>query len=132
MIIRLPNPARWRRSGPALLLCWSLACGGGWAAEAITNAPPPFAKGSLGSLDLIHKSLSLQTKDGEQTFGWTERTYFFWGKQKITADKLKVGDLVAVRHYRGAEGQLLILRLKLYRDGVGGLPEPEPLPQPPK
>jgi len=99
------------------------------AAAPVTNSPPPFAKGTLVKIDQFTRTLTLQTRHGERTFIWTGRSLLFLGKQRLTTDQLKPGDLVGLRHATDPAGRLVILRLKVYRDGQGRLPEPVPLPE---
>src|SRR5579871_1248049 len=61
------------------------------------RAKSPIAKGTLQDIDLYRHELKLKTQDGVRSFLYTTRTYVFRGKEKITADKLKVGETIAVR-----------------------------------
>lgn len=80
------------------------------------DAPPeprsPFAKGPIEKIDLAHKLLTLKTRDRLETFAWTERTYVFRGKEKISAEKLKQGEIVAVRFSTDEQGQFVAQRIK--------------------
>ena len=90
---------------------------------AVTNAPPapakrfvlppPFARGTLAQLDLTAKQLTLTTDDGPRTFTFTSATYLFRGKQKITADQLKLNELIRLNYYTNDLHQLAIRRLKV-------------------
>ena len=73
---------------------------------------PPLAKGPIEKIDLVHQLLTLKTRDGLETFMWTENTYIFRGKVKISADKLKPGEIIALRFYAGDQGQRLVQRIK--------------------
>lgn len=88
---------------------------GSKAAATTTNAPalpPPFAKGQLVKLDLINKQLTLKLKDGPHTFILTERTYIFRGKEKITPDKLKINEIIALNFYADDAGRAFVRRIK--------------------
>ena len=78
------------------------------------RAKPTFAKGTLKEVDLLRHQLKLTTGDGVQTFTYTARTYLFRDKEKITADKLKVGDIVALRFETDKDGNTTVIRLKTY------------------
>lgn len=82
------------------------------------------AKGSIEKLDLVHKLLTLKTRDGLQTFTWTERTYIFRGKEKISADKLKQGEIIALRFYTDEQGQRVVQRIKAAPAEPPANPEP--------
>lgn len=84
----------------------------GTAGEINTQPPPPFAKGPVARIDLINKQLTLKLKDGEHTFTITDQTYIFRGKEKITADKLKLGEIIALSFYTDAAGRTLVRRIK--------------------
>ena len=78
------------------------------------RAKVPIAKGILKEVDLLRHQLTLTTGDGVRTFTYTARTYMFRGKEKITADKLKVGDVVALRIETDKDGNTTVFRLKTY------------------
>lgn len=114
-----------------VLLGFALATGPRASAAPRTNSPSPFAKGTITELDQRRQALTILTKKGKlASFGWTDRTYIFLGKQKLSADKLVVGDRVAIRHDNGPDGQRLVVRMKVYRDDQPGRLEPDPLPTP--
>ena len=92
--------------------------------DAKPEPRPPFAKGPIEKIDLANKHLTLKTRDGSETIAWTERTYVFRGKEKISADKLKQGEIVAVRFTTGEQGRLVAVRIK------AALPPQEPNPNP--
>ena len=125
----LPNRLSARRSRGLVLIIGLVAAAGATAAPA-TNAPAPFAQGRLETIDLFNKTLVLQTKQGPSSFAWTERTFIFFGKQQLPAEKLKPGDQLAIRHYPGPDGTMFILRMKVYRNGEGRPPEPVPISSP--
>jgi Cu/Ag efflux protein CusF len=92
-----------------------------WSATETTRedagqrrAKPPTAKGMLKEVDLLRHQLTLTTEDGMRTFTYTARTYMFRDKEKITADKLKVGDVVALRIETDKDGNATVIRLKTY------------------
>jgi Cu/Ag efflux protein CusF len=78
------------------------------------RAKLPIAKGTLKEVDLLRHQLKLTTEDGVQTFTYTARTYMFRDKDKITADKLKVGEIVALRFETDKDGNTTIIRIKTY------------------
>ena len=89
------------------------------------RAKSPTAKGTLKEVDLLRHQLTLTTGDGVRAFTYTARTYMFRGKEKITADKLKVGDVVALRFDIDEAGTATVIRLKTYS------PTPTPDTAPP-
>jgi hypothetical protein len=72
----------------------------------------PVAKGTLQDIDLLRRQLKLKTEDGVRTFTYTGRTYIFRDKQKITPDKLKVGEVIAVRFDTDKDGNHTVTRIK--------------------
>jgi Cu/Ag efflux protein CusF len=87
-----------------------------FAASARADDPGnhyPFAAGTIKSVDASGKLLTITTPAGTQTLGVTERTYLFRGKEKLTADKLKVGEVVKINYYTNETGQAFIRRLKV-------------------
>ena len=78
------------------------------------RAKLPFAKGTIGSIDLLRHQLKLKTEDGVRTFIFTANTYIFRGKEKITPDGLKAGETIALRFFTDTDGQTVIQRIKAY------------------
>ena len=76
------------------------------------RAQAPIAKGVIEAIDLLRHQLKLKTEDGLRTFTYTSRTYIFRDKQKIPADNLKVGEIVALRFNTDKDGNVLVLRIK--------------------
>jgi hypothetical protein len=74
----------------------------------------PFAKGTLTGIDFLRHELRLKTADGAQTFLYTPRTYIFRDKDKITVDKLKIGEIVAVRFTTNNDDISTLVRIKVY------------------
>ena len=70
------------------------------------------AKGALKEVDLLRHQLKLTTEDGLRTFIYTARTYIFRDKDKITVDKLKRGEIIAVRFDTDKDGNATIIRIK--------------------
>lgn len=73
-----------------------------------------FAKGTLTNIDLLRHELKLKTVDGVQTYSYTLRTYIFRDKDKVTVDKLKIGEIIAVRFNTDNNGVSTIVRIKAY------------------
>lgn len=73
----------------------------------------PFAAGTIQKLDIDAKSLTFLTTNGPQTMTVSDRTYMFRGKDKLTFDKLKVGDPIKINYSTNATGQAVIRRLKV-------------------
>jgi Cu/Ag efflux protein CusF len=86
----------------------------------------PFAKGTLADIDFRLHRLRLKTVDGVRTFIYTERTYIFRGKDKVAADSLKAGEIIAVRFNTGSDGVSTLVRIKAYGPPVPGAPPPGP------
>jgi Cu/Ag efflux protein CusF len=84
---------------------------------AQTDSAPsliPFTKGVLEKVNLANKQLVVRVEQSSHTFQWTDRTYVFRGKEKISPAQLKTNDVVALRVDRGPGGQLMIRRMKTY------------------
>jgi hypothetical protein len=73
----------------------------------------PFAAGTIRKVDASGKLLIIATPAGSQTLAVTERTYLFRGKEKLTVDRLKVGEVVKINYYTNETGQAFIRRLKV-------------------
>jgi Cu/Ag efflux protein CusF len=87
-----------------------------------TNLPPPserypFASGRVERLDLGSQRISLKTSIGARTFEVTARTYIFRGKEKITLDKLRIGDELKLSYRTNELGQALVERIKADQTG---------------
>jgi hypothetical protein len=80
----------------------------------LRRAHLPFVKGTLVANDLLRRILKVRTEDGTRTFFFTENTYIFHGKVKITADKLTVGEIIALRFDTDGEGRDMVRRVKAY------------------
>jgi hypothetical protein len=83
-----------------------------------TNLPPPargypFARGTLERLNTGTRQLSVRTPDGTRNFEVTPRTYIFRGKDKITFDKLTIGENLKLNYYTNQLGQALVRRIKV-------------------
>jgi len=76
------------------------------------RAKLPIAKGTIKEIDLLRHQLKLTTEDGPRTFTYTSRTYIFRDKEKITADNLKVGEVIALRFNTDKDGNVVVLRIK--------------------
>jgi hypothetical protein len=74
----------------------------------------PVAKGTLLDVDLLRHQLKLQTQDGVRTFTYTTRTYVFRDKEKIGAEKLKVGETIAVRFNTDKDGVTTLTHVKAH------------------
>jgi Cu/Ag efflux protein CusF len=96
------------------------------AEDAKPEPRAPFTKGPIEKIDLAHKLLTLKTRDRLETFTWTERTYVFRGKEKISVDKLKQGEIVALRFYTDEQGQLVAQRIKAAPPPQEASPNPTP------
>ena len=73
----------------------------------------PFAKGIVEKLDLAAKRVTVRTDHGPRAFDLTPRTYIFRGKDKLTFDKLKLGDSIKLNYYTNDLGQALVRRIKV-------------------
>lgn len=83
------------------------------AAHAAEPEPrASFAGGPIQAIDLAAKHITILTTNGAASFLLAPNTYIFHGKEKLTADKLKVGDNIRLTWYRDANGQRLIRRIK--------------------
>jgi Cu/Ag efflux protein CusF len=88
----------------------------------------PFAKGTLKGIDFLRHELKLKTVDGVRTFTYTPRTYIFRDKDKVTVDKLKIGEIIALSFNTGNDGVSTVVRIKAYGPPVPGAPPPGPEP----
>jgi hypothetical protein len=86
----------------------------------------PFAKGTLTDIDFQQHALRVKTVDGVRTFIYTPRTYIFRDKVKITIDKLKVGEVIALRFRTENDGTSTIIRIKAYGTPTADAPQPGP------
>jgi len=73
----------------------------------------PFAGGLIVRLDDAAKQIIV--KDGTNTwrFTVTDQTYLLNGVERLSFDKLKVGNPVKLNYYTNATGQAVIRRLKI-------------------
>jgi len=78
------------------------------------RAKLPLAKGTLKEVDLLRHQLKVATEDGVRMFTYTARTYMFRDKDKITPDKMKVGEIVALRFETDKDGNIVVTRIKTY------------------
>jgi Cu/Ag efflux protein CusF len=93
-----------------------VSAGGGDRSDAKPKHPAdtyPFAKGIIAKLDLPAQRLTLQTEQGSRAFELTPRTYIFRGKEKLTPDKLKIGDSIKLNYHTNDLGHALIRRIKI-------------------
>jgi hypothetical protein len=88
---------------------------------AVAAPAVPFSKGRLETLDVAHKTLTIQTKNGSQTFRLTDQTRIFHGKEGLALDLLKTGDVVAVRFALDEHGDRVARIIKL---DIGTEPSP--------
>jgi Cu/Ag efflux protein CusF len=110
------------RPAPGIVPVVVIALGLGYVAPLLrsqqTNSPPPserypFASGTIERLDLGSKRLGIKTPKGARSFDVTIRTYIFRGKEKLTLDKLKIGDKIKLSYYTNELGQTLVKRIKV-------------------
>ncbi len=73
----------------------------------------PFAAGTIQTVDKSGKIFTLATAKGPLTVALTDRTYLYRGKEKLTADKLKLGDSVKINYFTNETGQAFVRRLKV-------------------
>jgi Cu/Ag efflux protein CusF len=76
------------------------------------RAKSNIAKGAIKEIDLLRRQIKVTTEDGLRTFTYSSRTYIFRDKEKITADNLKVGEVIALRFTTDNDGNVLVLRIK--------------------
>ena len=76
------------------------------------RAKSNIAKGTIKEIDLLRRQIKVTTEDGLRTFTYTSRTYIFRDKEKIAADNLKVGEVIALRFNTDKDGNVLVLRIK--------------------
>jgi hypothetical protein len=88
---------------------------------AVVAFPVPFSKGRLETLDIAHKILTIRTKYGSETFHLTDHTKVFHGKEGLALDRLRTGDVVAVRFALDEHGDREARIIKL---DVGTEPSP--------
>lgn len=73
----------------------------------------PFAGGPIVRLDAASKQITLQTGATPKRFTVTDQTYLLNGTERLSFDKLKLGDSVKINYYTNETGQALIRRLKI-------------------
>ncbi|MGD1018037.1 MAG: hypothetical protein ABSA12_01835 [Verrucomicrobiia bacterium] len=86
----------------------------------------PFAKGTLTDIDFQRHELRLRTADGVRTFAYTPRTYIFRDKDKVTVDKLKTGEIIALRFTTDNDGVSTVVRIKAYGTPAAAATPPGP------
>ena len=103
-----------------LLVAWAVASSatGVWAQQTPSPSPPTeqrhgLAGGTIVAIDLAAKRLTVKTAEGSAVFGLASNTYIFRGKDKLTPDKLKEGDIIKLSWYRDAVGQVYVRRIKI-------------------
>lgn len=77
------------------------------------GAALPFAKGPLEKIDLAKKQIVIREATGPREFAYTDRTYFYRGKQKIGPDQLTTGEVVAVRFRADDTGHEIVTHVKI-------------------
>jgi hypothetical protein len=93
------------------------------AEDAPAQKKPPLAKGHIQKIELGKKLLVIETKNGPETFILTDAAYIFRAKEKLSANKLKPGDLIALSYYVDTDDRRVVRRIKVVA--------PEPLPPSP-
>jgi Cu/Ag efflux protein CusF len=83
------------------------------SADSPRRSPLPIAKGVIEEIDLLRHQVKIKTEDGSKTFTYTTRTYVFRDKERITADSLKVGEVLALRFAPDADGNVVVVRMKV-------------------
>jgi hypothetical protein len=78
--------------------------------------PSPFAKGAILQIDRNSQLFLLDTPDGPREFLWTPKTYVFRGKEKLSMDKLRVGDHIKLAFRTNERGQAEVKRIKVDMD----------------
>ena len=84
------------------------------------------AKGTLEDIDYLRHELKLKMASGLRTFTYTPRTYIFRDKDKITLDKLKIGEVIALQYRTGDDGIRTVVRIKAYGAPTAAGPPPGP------
>jgi Cu/Ag efflux protein CusF len=75
--------------------------------------PSPFAKGTILEMDPRSQSFALETPDGVRTFVWTVHTYVYRGKEKLSMEKLQVGDHIKLSFSTNEHGKAEVKRIKV-------------------
>jgi Cu/Ag efflux protein CusF len=78
-----------------------------------SNNHYPFAAGKIEKMDLSARQITIHAPDGLQTYVVTERTYVYRGKEKLSFEKLRVGDFIKLNYFTNETGQVAIRRLKV-------------------
>ena len=86
----------------------------------------PFVKGTLKGIDFLRHELRLKTADGVRTFTYTPRTYIFRDKDKVTVDKLKIGEIIALSFNTDNDGVSTVVRIKAYGTPAAAATPPGP------
>ena len=73
----------------------------------------PFAKGTILQIDPRSQSFALDTPDGPRSFVWTIHTYVYRGKEKLSMEKLQVGDHIKLSFSKNELGQSEVKRIKV-------------------
>jgi len=73
----------------------------------------PFAKGTILEIDRNSSLFLLDTADGQRQFFWTPNTYVYRGKEKLSMDKLRVGDRIKLAFRVNDRGLPEVKRIKV-------------------
>jgi hypothetical protein len=73
----------------------------------------PFAKGAILQIDRNSQLFLLDTPDGPREFLWTIHTYVYRGKEKLSMDKLRVGDHIKLAYHTNERGLAEVKRIKV-------------------
>jgi Cu/Ag efflux protein CusF len=86
---------------------------GDGAPDRPARPPSPFAKGTILQIDHNSQLFLLDTADGPREFLWTARTYVYRGKEKLSMDKLRVGDRIKLAFRVNERGLAEVKRIKV-------------------
>lgn len=78
--------------------------------------PSPFAKGAILQIDRNSQLFLLDTPDGPREFLWTPNTYVYRGKEKLSMDKLHIGDHIKLAFRMNERGLAEVKRIKVDLD----------------
>ena len=73
----------------------------------------PFAKGMIETVDVVSKRITVNTTAGSRVFIVTDRSFLYRGKEKISVEKLKLGEFIKLNYFTNESGQAVVRRLKV-------------------
>jgi hypothetical protein len=87
---------------------------------------PPFTRGMVERVDITRRIVTIRTKTGPFTFQLPESAFIYNGADKLTIDRLRTNQYVAVRFHLDAQQIPIIERLKISQPELPPIQPPQP------